>query len=117
RRVNTRLAAAGLDLRGPDVAHLALRWLATVRPHDEPIELTLGGRTHGDGLGVVVVVTTDAGAPAVRAAADATSPDEVLVVVATMDASPVTGRRFVVAAPSLMTLEAQWRRLVDGGHA
>ena len=63
---------SGIDLRGPDVAGHALRWLATVQPTASRSTAATLGRGPSEGIGLVVVVTGHAGSPTVarpRAAA------------------------------------------------
>ena len=113
--VATRLVAPGLDLRGPDVAHEALRWLATVQLDDRDEQPPLATRAHLEGLGLLAVVTGRVGSTAERVAVEACGPDETLVSVVTMEVAP--SRRFVVAATSLLELEQAWQRLVEGSAA
>ena len=108
-----RLVAPGLDLRGPDVAPLSLRWLATVETGDEVVDHSVGGRSGSDGLGVVVVVTSHATSRAAATAIATVAPDEVLVIVTTM-VSPSSGRGFMVDATSLAELHRSWSNLVMG---
>jgi len=108
--LQTRVISPEIDLRGPEVAQLALRWLATANANP-------GGTTPlptlraGEGMGVMVVVT---GSPASRRVAEvrgSLSPDDTLVVVATM--SPTAGRpdRFTVDATSDEAFLAAWGHL------
>lgn len=110
--VATRLVAPGLDLRGPEVAHEALRWLASVQPDDGEAHLPLATRAHLDGLGLLAVVTGRLGSPTAHLAVEACGPDETMVTVTTMEAA--ASHRFVVAALSLLELEDGWQRLVEG---
>lgn len=113
--VATRLVAPGLDLRGNDVAHESLRWLATMQPRTDGIGGALAGGTHSDGLGLVVVVSGTAGSAAEGAARAASGPDETMVLVTTMTAA--TGHRFGVTARSLSELEHSWQTLVVGARS
>ena len=108
-----RLVAPGLDLRGPDVAPLSLRWLATVEMGDELADHSAGGRSASDGLGVVVVVTSHATSRAATTAIAAAAPDEVVIVVCTM-VSAAASRGFMVDATSLAELHRSWSNLVMG---
>ncbi|MBI4885168.1 MAG: DUF58 domain-containing protein [Actinobacteria bacterium] len=108
-----RLVAPGLDLRGPDVAPMSLRWLATVAVGRDLVDHTRSGRTAGDGLGIVVVVTSHVTSRAAVATMAAAAPDESVIVVCTM--TPAAGSRaFTVDATSLSELSRSWRSLVLG---
>ncbi len=110
--IATRLVAPGIDLRGPDVAHESLRWLATVAPGQEVVDHTTAGRT-SDGLGLLVVATGNTGSPTAAAARAAAGPDESMVVIATMH--PPTGTtRFTINGTSLSSMQAGWNQLVLG---
>jgi uncharacterized protein (DUF58 family) len=111
--VTTRLVAPGIDLRGPEVAHDSLRWLATVEPGEQIVDHTAAGRTHSDGMGLLVLVTGATDSPAASAARDTVAPDESLVIVTTAVA-PGAGGRFNVDATSLATLQHSWNQLVLG---
>ncbi len=108
-----RLVAPGLDLRGPDVAPLSLRWLATVEIGEDIVDHTAAGRSSGDGLGVVVIVTSHATSRAAATAMAAAAPDEVVIVVSTM-LSAAGSRGFMVDATSLPELHRSWGNLVMG---
>ncbi|MCL0138088.1 hypothetical protein M2T37_27800, partial [Klebsiella pneumoniae] len=54
--LSTRLVAPDLDLRGPDVAPVSLRWLATVA-RDAGRDGSLPSLKAGEGMGIVLVVT------------------------------------------------------------
>lgn len=116
----TRLVAPGLDLRGPDVAPRALRWLASVeRPATHPaVESHLAGRWGADGLGLIAVVTPHAASAAVGAARAACSPEDALVVVTTQqtphDAPATTGREHHVDCTSLTAFQSNWNQRVLG---
>lgn len=95
--LTTRLIARDLDLRGHEVAPQALRWLATVQPGDAAGG-ALPSLRAGEGMGIVVVVTTAPDSACTAAVRAALSPEDTLVVVATTSTS---GReRFVVDASS-----------------
>ena len=111
----TRLVAPGLDVRGNDVAHESLRWLATVQVGDEIVEHAAAAGTHSDGLGLVVLITGTANSAAHRRARGACGPDESLVIIAVGGSNGSDGR-FVVGATSLAQLEDRWNRLI-GGHS
>jgi uncharacterized protein (DUF58 family) len=111
--VNTRLVAPGIDLRGPEVAHDSLRWLATVHAGDELVDHTSAGRTHGDGLGLLVLVTGTSSSPAAVSVRAAAAPDESLVIV-TATEPPTSGSKFAVDATSLTSLQQGWNQLVLG---
>jgi uncharacterized protein (DUF58 family) len=112
--VNTRLVAPGLDLRGPEVAHDSLRWLATVEAGDRVVDHTAAGRTHSDGMGLLVLVTGRADSPAAGAARDTVAPDESLVIITTTQ--PPGGTRFGVDGTSLVALQHGWNQLVLGNQ-
>ncbi len=111
--VMTRLVAPGLDLRGPAVAHESLRWLAMVEPGDVVADPALTGGTGIDGLGLVVVATASAGTEAVAAARAVAGPDDVVLVVSTMDPAS-GGTAFVVDGTSLEAMQNGWNQLVHG---
>ncbi|MFM2078471.1 MAG: hypothetical protein RJA49_2361 [Actinomycetota bacterium] len=111
--IATRLVAPGIDLRGPEVAHESLRWLATVQAGTELVDHTASGRTHSDGLGLLVLVTGSTGSPAAVAARAAAAPDESLVMITTTE-PPHTGGRFVVDGTSLTAMQHGWNQLVLG---
>jgi uncharacterized protein (DUF58 family) len=114
--VHTRLVAAGIDLRGPDVAARSLEWLATVEPTVPPTAGPSPGVRHpGDGLGLVVLVTGHATSAAAAAAATALAPDEALVVVCAAE-SPAS-RGLLVDGTTLDRLVAGWGALVLGARA
>lgn len=111
--IAARLVAPGLDLRGPDVAPLSLRWLATVEMSDEVVDHSGGGRAASDGLGVIVVITSHITSRAAAAAIAAAAPDEVVIVVCSM-VSAASSRGFSVDATSLVELHRSWSSLVMG---
>lgn len=114
--IAARLVAPGLDLRGPDVASLSLRWLATVEMGDEAVDHSGGGRSGSDGLGVIVVITSHITSRAAAAAIAAAAPDEVVIVVCSM-VSAASSRGFSVDATSLVELHRSWSSLVVGRSA
>lgn len=118
--LTTRLVAPDTDLRGPEVAALALRWLATVQPSGDSSSGTLPTLRAGEGMGLVVVVTATANTTTVGSVRSMIGPDDTLVVVAT---DPTAGRdvpsavKFVVGAPDLDRFAASWAQLTGGHHA
>ena len=114
--IAARLVAPGLDLRGPDVAPLSLRWLATVEVGDEVVDHSGSGRSASDGLGVIVVVTSHVTSIAAVSASASAAPDEVVVTVCTMVPAS-TSRGFTVDATSLRELHRSWSQLVMGRTA
>lgn len=111
--IGARLVAPGFDLRGPDVAALSLRWLATVDVGTELVDHTSAGHSSSDGLGVVVVVTSHISSAAASEALAAAAPDEAVIIICTM--SPATTQRgFTVDATSLDELSRSWAHLVMG---
>lgn len=111
--IAVRLVAPGIDLRGPDVAPLSLRWLATVDVGDELVDHSGGARSAADGLGVIVVVTSHITSRAAAAAIAAAAPEEVVIVVCSMVAAG-NSRGFSVDATSLGELHRSWGSLVMG---
>lgn len=111
--VSTRLVAPGIDLRGHDVAPLSLRWLATVQPGADIVDHTTAGRTSTDGLGLLVVVTCNAGSQAATLARASAGPDESVIIISTVFPSS-DQRGFHVDGTSLAQLEHQWNQLVHG---
>jgi uncharacterized protein (DUF58 family) len=111
--IDTRLVAPGIDLRGPEVAHDSLRWLATVDAGQELVDHTASGRTHSDGLGLLVLVTGSTQSPAAVATRANVAPDESMVTI-TATELPSTGSRFVVDGTSLTALQHGWNQLVLG---
>jgi len=105
--LSTRLVAPDVDLRGPDVAASSLAWLASVRPAPgDPGPLP--SLRAGEGLGLLVLVTSG---PSSRCAAEVRagiSPEDTLVVVATAGG---TAGRFVVDASSLESFVESWSTL------
>lgn len=99
------VTGGGIDLRGPEVAAHALRVLA-------PIELgpPLGEleRDPGEGLGLVVVVTSSPATDAWRRTDRITDPTLTRVGVFTAGSAP---GKLTVDASSLTTFREQWHRL------
>jgi len=114
--VPTRLVAPGIDLRGPDVAHESLRWLAMIEPGDEMADHTVAGRTRTDGLGLLVVVSGRSDAAVVANTRANAAPDDTLLMVTTGEA-PGAGTRFAIDGTSLDALQQSWARLVMGNAA
>jgi uncharacterized protein (DUF58 family) len=112
--IATRLVAPGIDLRGPEVAHDSLRWLATVTTGDVGIDL--GTNPHSDGLGLVVLVTGTPGAAALTTLRNSSAPDDTVAVVTTAEA-PTIDTRFGVDGTSLESLQGSWHQLVVGRAA
>lgn len=111
--IPTRLVAPGIDLRGPEVAHESLRWLATVELGNETVDHTTHGRTRTDGLGLVVIISGTSGATAVSTARANCGPDDTLMVVTTAEPA-ADGVRFTIDGTSLETLQQSWSRVVSG---
>ena len=113
--LTTRLVAHGIDLRGPDVAGLALRWLAMVEPDRAHSDGELPPLKAGEGMGLVVMVTATTSASAVARVRTMIGPDDTLVVVTT--APSATARdagsrdRFTIDAPDLDRFLASWAAL------
>lgn len=128
--LTTRLVARHTDLRGPDVAGLALRWLATVETtnsasgtDDNDNDNARGTGTDdglpslkaGEGMGLVVVVTAMSSSPMVGRVRSAIGPDDTLVVVTTapaIETRPTTpATRFVLDASDLDRFASAWASL------
>ena len=110
--INTRFVTGEMDLRGPDVATNALRWLASVEPVDAAPELASMSNGMSEGMGLLVVVTgrsTSTAAAQLRASA---GNDETLVVVCATEYA--ASSRFVVDATSTESLIASWALLILG---
>lgn len=111
----TRLLAPGIDLRGPDVGANALRWLATAAPSGarlDPTSVTTGA---GDGLGLIVLVSSSGSAALGDLVRAAIGPDETLLVVGV---TGITGAStFDVDGTSLPQLVSSWSALVLGRNA
>ena len=111
--IATRLVAPGIDLRGPEVAGNALRWLATVEPTAATAAQGAAGRGPSEGIGIVVLVTGAVSSPSVAVARGALTPDEALVVVAA-GGDVVGGAGMFVDASSMSALIDSWTALVVG---
>lgn len=110
--VNTRFTTNDVDLRGPDVAANALRWLATVEPVTESHELASINSGMSEGMGLLVVVTGSPGSTAAAQLRAAAGQDETLVVVCATHY--VASNRFVVDATSTEAMIASWSVLIVG---
>lgn len=108
--LTTRMVALDTDLRGHDVAHMALRWLATAQPgaHAGGVMPPLKS---GEGLGIVTVVTSSASSRCAGTIAASLGPEETMVVVATQSTASSRGTRFVVDATSDDAFAASWAAL------
>ncbi|MGD9996642.1 MAG: DUF58 domain-containing protein [Ilumatobacteraceae bacterium] len=108
--LNTRLVALDTDLRGHDVAPIALRWLATVQPGDHA-----GGvmppLKSGEGLGLVVLVTSTAASARAAEMRSSIGPEDTLVVVTSQSGAAVRGTRFVVDASTPDAFAESWAAL------
>ncbi|CAN5530748.1 hypothetical protein BH10ACT2_BH10ACT2_07160 [soil metagenome] len=111
--IAARLVAPGIDLRGPDVAPLSLRYLATVEVGDELVDHSGGARSAADGLGVLVVITSHITSVAAATAIAAAVPEEVVIAVCAMVPAG-SSRGFSVDATSLTELHRSWSSLVMG---
>jgi uncharacterized protein (DUF58 family) len=110
--VNTRFVTHDVDLRGPDVAANALRWLATVEPAESVFEVASMNSGMSEGMGLLVVVTGSATSAAAAQLRASTSQDETLVTVCATEY--VASSRFVVDATSTDTMIASWSALIVG---
>jgi uncharacterized protein (DUF58 family) len=110
--VNTRFVTHDIDLRGPDVAANALRWLATVEPVPETREVVSMNSGMSEGMGLVVVVTGSATSTAAAQIRGATSQDETVVVVCATEYTATS--RFVVDATSTEAMITSWTLLILG---
>ncbi len=112
--LTTRLAAPDVDLRGPDVAPLALRWLAVAR-HQPGDPTTLPSLRSGEGLGLLVLVTGSPSSVRANEVRSAVSPDDTLVIVATASVGRErTKDRFVVDATADDGFAGGWSGLAGG---
>ncbi len=110
----TRLVAPGIDLRGPEVAPLSLRWLATVDVGGDPVDHTAAG--HGiDGLCLLVVISGSAATRVATATAHRAGPDDVLVTISATEPD-LPARGFHADATSLESLHSSWNQLVLGSR-
>jgi uncharacterized protein (DUF58 family) len=110
--VNTRFVTHDVDLRGPDVASNALRWLATVAPTDGTPELAAMNSGMSEGMGLLVIVTGRAGSPAAGQLQSIAGIDETLVVICATDYA--ASSRFVVDGTSSEALISSWSALIVG---
>ncbi len=108
--LTTRLIAPDVDLRGPEVASVALRWLATARP-GEGTGGPLPPLTSGEGMGLLIVVAPSADSPCAASVRAAAGPDDTLIVVATATTAGRGGARFVVDATTEDGFAAAWAQL------
>jgi uncharacterized protein (DUF58 family) len=109
--VNTRFVTHDVDLRGPDVASTALRWLATVATVETTELPSLGtGMTEGMGL-LILITSTSSSAMGARVRAAATQDETVVIVCASEFAA---SSRFVVDATSTEALISSWTVLIQG---
>jgi uncharacterized protein (DUF58 family) len=107
--LSTRLVALETDLRGFDVAGVALRWLATIQAGQHAGGV-LPPLKAGEGLGIVTVVTSSAVSPCSAAVAGSLGPEDTLVVVAAQTLA-TRGTRFVVDATSMDAFADSWSTL------
>jgi uncharacterized protein (DUF58 family) len=110
--VNTRFTTSEIDLRGPDVAANALRWLATVEPTIGSADVSSINAGMMDGMGLLVVVTGSASSVAAAEIRAAANQDETLVVVCATEY--IATNRFVVDATSLEAMVSSWSTLILG---
>ena len=110
--VNTRFATNEIDLRGPDVAANALRWLATVEPAKDMPEMVTINSGMSEGMGLLVVVTGGVSSVAAARLRAAAGQDETLVVVCATEYE--ASSRFVVDATSTESMIASWSVLIVG---
>lgn len=99
------VTGAGIDLRGPEVAAHTLRVLAPIDVGPPLGELE---RDPGEGLGLVIVVTSSPAADAWRTTERITDPTLTRVGVFTAGSAP---GKLTVDASSLATFREQWHRL------
>ena len=86
--VNTRFVTNDVDLRGPDVAANALRWLAMVEPATEPPEMISINNGMSEGMGLLVIVTGSASSAAAGQLRSSANQDETLVIVCAREYAP-----------------------------
>ena len=103
-----------IDLRGPDVAANALRWLATVETADEAPDAVSINNGMSEGMGLLVVVTGDASSVAATQFRTTTGHDETLIVVCATNYT--ASNRFVVDATSTEAMIASWSVLIVGAN-
>jgi uncharacterized protein (DUF58 family) len=101
------VSGGGIDLRGPDVAATSSRVLAAVTRGPS---LDLLERDPGDGLGLVVLVTTSPTSRAWRAVDSVLDPATTRLGVVVDPAAASLGP-FTLAAPDLPTFASGWTRL------
>jgi uncharacterized protein (DUF58 family) len=106
--LTTRFVTGGIDLRGPDVAAQALHALAPIEMGPPLGELE---RDPGEGLGLVVVVTSSPAADAWRRTARVADPTLTRVGVFTADSQAGQQGRLTVDASTLASFRAGWHRL------
>ncbi len=116
--LTTRLVAPDIDLRGPDVAPMALRWLAMAR-HLPGERTPLPSLRSGEGLGLLVLITGTPSSVRANEVRSLVSPDDTLVIVATASTGGERATdRFVVDATADDGFIAAWGRLAGGlAHA
>jgi len=106
--LTTRFVTGGVDLRGPDVAAHALQVLAPIQ-----IGPALGQleRDPGEGLGLIIVVTSTPSTDSWRQTARLTDPTLTRIGVFTAPTSTAQRGRLGVDAASLASFRAGWHRL------
>ncbi|MEX0847797.1 MAG: DUF58 domain-containing protein [Ilumatobacteraceae bacterium] len=107
--LTTRVVAPDTDLRGLDVAPVALRWLATVQPGDASTG-TMPSLKAGEGMGIVLVVTASPDTTCAASVRAALGPEDTVVVVATRSTAG-QGSRFTVDATSDDAFVSSWAAL------
>lgn len=107
------VTAGGIDLRGPEVGVNTLRVLARIEPSSSAPATV--DRETGDGLGLVVVVTSGPGTASWRATQSMMDPTLTALLVST---DPGSGSRpnLMVAAGSEDEFLASWQRLTGRGR-
>ena len=110
--VNTRFVTHDIDLRGPDVAANALRWLAMVEPVEDPSEVTSINSGMSEGMGLIVIVTGSASSAAAGHLRSSANQDETVVIVCAREYVPSS--RFIVDATSTEAMVASWTALIVG---
>ena len=103
--LTTRFVTGGIDLRGPEVAAQTLRLLAPLQVGPSLGELE---RDPGEGLGLVIVVTSSPSADAWRRTERLADPTLTRVGVFTAGTSDI---RLAVDASSLASFRSGWQRL------
>lgn len=106
--LTTRFVTGGVDLRGPDVATHALQVLAPLQLDGPLGELE---RDPGEGLGLVVIVTSSPASDAWRRTARITDPTLTRIGVFTGDTTDAQRGRLCVDASSLGAFRTGWQRL------